>query len=70
MRARDALLMAVVLAFTATACSRLSFVKPSAERGRYHQVAPEYTYSDTRESRTRAQVRAHVAESGRALDAG
>lgn len=70
MRARDALLMAVVLAFTATACSRLSFVKPSAERGRYHQVAPDYTYSDTRESRTRAQVRAHVAESGRALDAG
>ena len=70
MRARDALLLAVLLAFAATACSRLSFVKPSAERGRYHQVAPDYSYSDSGDSRRRGEVRAHVAESGRALDAG
>ena len=70
MRARDALLLVAVLAFAATACSRLSFIKPSAERGRYHQVAPDYSYSDSADSRRRAQVRAHVAESGRALDAG
>lgn len=70
MRARDALLLATVLAVTATACSRLSFIKPSAERGRYHQVAPDYSYSDSRGSRERAQVRNHVAEAGRALNAG
>src|SRR5690606_5138820 len=70
MRARDALLLAILLAFAATACSRLSFIKPSAERGRYHQVAPDYSYSGSADSRRRAQVRAHVTESGRALDAG
>lgn len=70
MRARDALLLAILVAFAVSACSRLSFVKPSAERGRYTQVAPDYSYSDSGDSRRRAQVRAHVAESGRALDAG
>lgn len=70
MRARDALLIAIFVALAASACSRLSFVKPSAERGRYTQVAPDYSYSGTADSRKRDQVRAHVAESGRALDAG
>lgn len=70
MRAREALLLAVVVAVAATACSRLSFVKPSGERGRYEQVAPDYGYADTAESRRRDQVRNHVAEAGQALDAG
>mgnify|MGYP001032064529 CR=1 FL=1 len=70
MRARDALLLSILVAFAASACSRLSFVKPSAERGRYTQVAPDYRFSESPESRRREQVRAHVAESGRALEAG
>jgi len=70
MRVRKAVLLAVALAVLATGCSRLSFVKPSAERGRYHQVAPDYSYGDTDEMRKRSQVRNHVIEAGRALDAG
>lgn len=70
MRVRKALILAAALAVLATGCSRLSFVKPSAERGRYHSVAPDYSYSDTAEIRKRSQVRLHVTEAGRALDAG
>lgn len=70
MRVRKALLLAVALSVVVTGCSRLTFIKPSAERGRYHQVAPDYSYSDSADSRKRSQVRQHVAEAGRALDAG
>lgn len=70
MRVREALLLAAAVAVLATGCSRLSFIKPSAERGRYQQVAPDYSYGDTAEMRKRSQVRIHVAEAGRALDAG
>lgn len=70
MRVGRVLLLAVALSIIATGCSRLTFIKPSAERGRYHQVAPDYSYSDSADSRMRAQVRQHVAEAGRALDAG
>src|SRR5699024_994357 len=69
-RVRKALILAAALAVLATGCSRLSFIKPSAERGRYHSVAPDYSYSDTAESRKRSQVRLHVTEAGRALNAG
>lgn len=70
MRAHRALLLAIALTVVATGCSRLTFIKPSAERGRYHQVAPDYNYGDTAESRRRSQVRQHVGEAGRALNAG
>ncbi|HIY72290.1 MAG TPA: type IV pilus biogenesis/stability protein PilW [Candidatus Luteimonas excrementigallinarum] len=70
MRRRDALLLAAAVAIAASACSRLTFIKPSAERGRYEQVAPDYSFNDSPESRRRMQVQNHVAEAGRALDAG
>lgn len=70
MRGRDALLLAVVVVLAASACSRLTFIKPSAERGRYEQVAPDYRFADSAESRRRLQVQSHVTEAGRALDSG
>lgn len=69
MRAAEALLLAAAVATLAAGCSRLTFVKPSAERGRYSQVAPDYSYGNTADARRRSQVRVHVAEAGRALDA-
>lgn len=70
MRLRETLLLATLLAVAASGCSRLTFIKPSAERGRYHPVAPDYSFADTAESRKRAQLRLHVAEAARALEAG
>lgn len=70
MQRREALILVVALALAASACSRLTFVKPSAERGRERQVAPDYSYRETAGSRKRSQVRVHVSEAGRALDAG
>lgn len=70
MRLLDAMVLAAAVAICASGCSRLTFVKPSADRGRYHPVAPEYSFSDTREVRQRSQVRMHVVEAARALDAG
>lgn len=70
MRVRKALLLAAVLCVVAAGCSRLTFVQSSADRGRYHQTAPDYSYSDTAQSRKRSRVRQHVDEAGHALDAG
>lgn len=70
MRWHDGLLLALAAMFVATACSRLTFIKPSAERGRFEQVAPDYRFRDTAETRRRTQVRLHVTQSGQALQAG
>ena len=46
---RDALVVVACLAMLATGCSkleRLSIVKPTAERGDWTQIAPEYEVSD------------------------
>ncbi|MEN1925008.1 type IV pilus biogenesis/stability protein PilW [Luteimonas sp. MJ293] len=70
MGVRGALLVAAMVVVATTACSRLTFVKPSAERGRYENVAPDYSFGDSAESRRLSQVHNHIATAGRALDAG
>lgn len=70
MHGRKALLFALVVAIAATACSRLTFVKPSAERGRMDQVAPDYRFRDSADTRRRSQVRLHVGRAHQALRAG
>lgn len=67
---RSALVMSLVAVLLSTACSRLSFVKPSARRGDSEQVAPRYDVSGTPESRRRAENRLRLARAAQALGAG
>lgn len=60
MRLREALLLAVVVAFAASACSRLTFIRPSAKPGKYEQVAPTYEFKDSPEYTRRTQAREHL----------
>ncbi|MDH5821457.1 type IV pilus biogenesis/stability protein PilW [Luteimonas sp. RD2P54] len=61
---------ALVLALSSAACSRLSFVKPSAKRGDSEQIAPRYEFRGTPESRQRSETRLQVARAARALRGG
>jgi len=49
------------------ACSRLTFVKPSTERGDYDRVAPEYTIERDDRAADRAQAHAQAQVAGEAL---
>lgn len=53
------LLLLVLVALAASACSRLTFVKPKLERGRYTQVAPDYqVQADTQDQKRIASLNA------------
>ncbi len=62
------LVLAIVVA--SSACSRLTFVKPSAQRKGMERVAPEYSFSQSRESRQREAARRLVATAEQKLQAG
>ncbi|NZA28005.1 type IV pilus biogenesis/stability protein PilW [Luteimonas sp. SJ-92] len=62
--------LAVVLALSSAACSRMSFVKPSAKRGDSEQVAPRYDFRGTPQSRQRTETRLQVARGAQALRNG
>lgn len=70
MRRLDLLVAVVAFALLAAGCSRLTFVKPSAERGDSRQVAPEYDFSDGGNSRGKASARSHLLRGEQALRAG
>ncbi|WP_298579893.1 type IV pilus biogenesis/stability protein PilW [uncultured Luteimonas sp.] len=70
MRLPEWCLLAVAVALLAGGCSRLTFVKPSAERRGGERVAPEYSFKETRESRARLEARNQVAIADRNLRAG
>lgn len=70
MRRHELLLLAVAVAFVATACSRLTFVKPSAQRKEVERVAPEYTFKETEASKRRSEARRHATAAGQQLQAG
>lgn len=57
MRQREALAFVVVTCLLATACSRLTFVRPNASRGGSERVAPEYEFRDDERTTTRMAVR-------------
>ncbi len=70
MRWPEAAALAVAVMVLAGGCSRLTFVKPSAERRGMERVAPEYSFKETPESRARAEARRQVAIADRHLRAG
>jgi len=70
MRLRESCLLALSIAVLAGGCSRLTFVKPSAERRGAERVAEEYSFKETKESKARQQARLHVAVADRQLRAG
>lgn len=67
---RSALVLSLLAVLLSSGCSRLSFVKPSAQRGDSEQVAPRYDVSGTAESRRRSENRLRLARAGQALANG
>lgn len=71
MRQRDLLFTAVLAAsLLATACSRLTFVKPDASRGRAERIAPEYNLRDESRDTGTAAARRHTTLSEQRLRTG
>jgi type IV pilus assembly protein PilF len=50
---RNVLVLPLLLVLVAGGCSRLTFVKPKMERGRYTQVAPDYEVREDRQDQKR-----------------
>ena len=66
-----ACVMAVAVLASTAGCARLSFIKPSAERGRSEQVAPVYDVSGKRGSgRSDDNPRVHLLRGEQALREG
>ena len=66
MRLRDGAALLALVALAAGGCSRLTFVKPKLERGRYTQVAPDYEVREGRQDRKRmAAINAETLASQR-----
>ncbi len=57
MRWRDAWLLAALAAVTAGGCSRLTFVRPDAQRKGFEQVAPEYHVREDKAAKRRIMAR-------------
>ena len=70
MRRFDALLLLAAVAVAVTGCSRLSFVKPSAQRKGGEQVAPDYSFRATPASKRRDEARRRVAVADQHLRKG
>ena len=67
MRLRDALALSVSACLLASACSRLTFIKPNAKRGDYEQVTPDYDVRQSADSKRQASMRDTLALAGLAL---
>ena len=71
MRLRDSLPLAfVVSCLLAASCSRLTFVKPSMERGKSREIAPKYDIRDDKQARERLAARDQLTLSADSLRAG
>lgn len=70
MRWREGAALAVILALVGAGCSRLTFVKPSADRRGAERMAPGYSFKETPQSRARAEARRQVSIADRQLRAG
>ena len=70
MRLRETIAMLALVALAATACSRLTFIKPKAGRGNYEQKAPEYTFREDAEGKRRVAGMDQLALAERHLRAG
>ena len=70
MRQRDVLAFVVLSCMVASACSRLTFIKPSLKRGKYTQVTPDYDVRETPESKRRIGLLDTLGLAGIALQRG
>lgn len=70
MRPFEGALILVAACAALTACSRLTFVKPNAQRSDATRVAPDYSFTETRESRRRSEARHLVSRAGQAYREG
>src|SRR3546814_15895086 len=61
MRPLCAIACALSLVLLASACSRLTFVKPDMGSREYEDLTPDYEFRDTPETRCRTEVRGHLA---------
>src|SRR3546814_2290573 len=61
MRPFSAIACALSLVLLASACSRLTFVKPDMGSREYEDLTPDYEFRDTPETRRRTEVRGHLA---------
>src|SRR3546814_14330742 len=61
MRPFSAIACALSLVLLASACSRLTFVKPDMGSREYEDLTPDYEFRDTPETRRRTPVRGHLA---------
>jgi type IV pilus assembly protein PilF len=57
---REALAGAIIACLLATACSRLTFIRPDASRGDSERVAPEYDFRDDERTKTRMALQDHL----------
>ena len=65
-----AIALVVLTCLVASACSRLTFVRPKMERGEYTQVAPEYTVRQDPNEKKRVLAIERVGLAGQQLRAG
>ena len=70
MRRREVIVLMVVVALAATACSRLTFVRRDMGGGDYVRTAPTYEFRDDAATKQRTALRSHLVLSGNALRIG
>lgn len=70
MRRREALALVLLCGAVAAGCSRLSFVKPSTDRGKYTQVTPDYDVRSTPAEKRRTGLLNALGMAGIALQRG
>lgn len=70
MRLRDVAVPIVAATIVLAGCSRLTFVKPDAQRKGIERVAPEYDFRETSHGKQQAAARRLLASAERKLQAG
>lgn len=70
MRLRSAIGLAVLAGLLVAGCSRLTFIKPDMDRGRYTQVAPDYAVRESPDEKRRVAVLDALGLAGAALRRG
>src|SRR3546814_15271140 len=61
MRPFSAIACALSLVLLASACSRLTFVKPDMGSREYEDLTPDYEFRDTPVTKRRTELRGHLA---------
>lgn len=70
MRLPSAVACAVSVMLLASACSRLTFIKPSMGSGEYEKTSPNYEFRDSPGARQQADLRGHLVLATNALQNG